>query len=149
MWINVIRFSSLFFTALALGASMAHLLELPNKINLPRDQYAIVQQLYKGWALLGIVVILALISTLVLVIMVRHLRKAFALTLTGLICIVATQIIFWIFTFPANAQTKNWTILPENWFELRKQWEYSHATSAGLNLVAVIVLILSLLVTDE
>jgi hypothetical protein len=57
--VTAARFSSLLFTALAL----AHLLELPNKIGLARDDYLTVQQIYRGWALLGIVVVAALIST--------------------------------------------------------------------------------------
>jgi hypothetical protein len=149
MWVNVIRFVSLLFTALALSAAMAHLLELPNKIKLSKDHYAIVQQLYRGWSLLGIIVVVAIISTLVLVVMVRHQRKAFFLSLTALLCLMATQVIFWIFTYPVNQQTKNWTILPANWLELRKHWEYSHAASAGLDLIALSTLILSLLVTDD
>jgi hypothetical protein len=149
MWINVIHFCSVFFTALALGASMAHVLELPNKIHLPKDQYAVVQQLYKGWALLGIVVVIALIATLALVILTGHQRKTFALTLTGLLCIAATQIIFWIFTYPVNRKTKNWTIFPENWYQLRKQWEYSHASGAVFNLLALVALTLSLLLHED
>lgn len=41
------------------------------------------------------------------------------------------------------------TILPANWEELRRQWEYSHASSAALNLIALSALVLSLLVTDQ
>jgi hypothetical protein len=143
------RFVSLLFTALALSAAMAHLLELPNKITLSKEDYRIVQQLYRGWSLLGIIVVVAFLSTLSVAIMIRHQRKVFFLTLTALLCIVATQIIFWVFTFPINQQTKNWTFLPVNWLDLRKQWEYSHATSAGLNLVALSALILALLWKDE
>jgi hypothetical protein len=145
MWLNIFRFCSLLFTALSMGAALAHLFELPNKINLPSDEYLTVQQIYRGWSLLGIVVVGALISTLLLTIMIRKQESVFALTLTALLCIGATQIIFWIFTYPVNQQTNNWTILPANWTELRKQWEYSHATSAVLDLIALVTLILSVL----
>jgi hypothetical protein len=60
-----------------------------------------------------------------------------------------TQVLFWTFTFPANQQTHNWTVLPENWLALRQQWEYSHAASAGLNLMAFVALILAVLLKDE
>jgi hypothetical protein len=40
-------------------------------------------------------------------------------------------------------------MLPPNWEDLRAQWEYSHAVSAGLNLVALVALILSVLVDAE
>ena len=45
---------------IASAPALAHLLELPNKIGLSRDDYLIVQQIYRGWALLGIVVLSAL-----------------------------------------------------------------------------------------
>ena len=47
---------------------------------------------------------------------------------------------------PANEQTANWTVLRENWAALRVQWEYSHAASAVLNLIALIAVIVSVLV---
>jgi ABC-type cobalamin transport system permease subunit len=143
------RFFSLLFAALALAPALAHLLELPNKIGLARDDYLTVQQIYRGWALLGFVVAGALLSTLILTIMVRKRPKQFALALVAFLCIVGTQIVFWTFTFPANQQTSNWTVLPENWMALRTQWEYSHAASAVLNLIALIALILSVLSRDK
>jgi ABC-type cobalamin transport system permease subunit len=101
------RFSSPLFTALALAPALAHLLELPNKIGLSRDDYLTVQQIYRGWALLGFVVAGALLSTLVLMIMVRHQPKVFALTIVVFLSIVGTQIVFWTFTFSANQQTNS------------------------------------------
>jgi ribose/xylose/arabinose/galactoside ABC-type transport system permease subunit len=98
---------------------------------------------------LGIVVLGALLSTLVLTIMVRTRRKTFIFTLVAFLCIVGTQLVFWTFTYPANQATDNWIVLPANWLELRDQWEYSHAVSAGLNLIALVTLILSALVRDE
>ena len=149
MALHVARFLSLLFAALALAPALAHLLELPNKIGLPRDDYLTVQQIYRGWALLGIVVFGALLSALALAVMVRGRRKAFSLALTAFLCIAGTQVLFWTFTFPANQATGNWTTLPENWMALRAQWEYSHATSAVLNLIALVALILSVLVRDR
>ena len=149
MRLNAARFFSLLFAALALAPALAHLLELPNKIGLSRDEYLTVQQIYRGWALLGSVVFGALLSTLVLTIMVRGRRKAFGLALTGFLCVAGTQVVFWTFTFPANQATGNWTTLPENWMALRAQWEYSHATSAVLNLIALVALILSVLARDR
>lgn len=92
---------------------MAHLLELPNKIHLSRDDYLIVQQIYRGWNMLGIVVLGALFSTLALTITMRHERKAFIFALVAFLCIAGTQIVFWIYTYPANQATNNWTTLPE------------------------------------
>jgi ABC-type cobalamin transport system permease subunit len=117
------HFASLLFVALALGPALAHLLELPNKIGLSREEYLTVQQIYRGWALLGIVVAGALVSTLVLTIMVRDRPRAFALALTAFFCIVGAQVVFWAFTFPTNQATENWTVLPDHWTALRARWE--------------------------
>ena len=144
-WAEVFYLASLLFAALALAPTMAHLLELPNKINLPREEYLVVQQIYRGWALLGFVVGGALLSTLALTFLVRRSPRSFAFSLTAFLCIVGTQIVFWSITYPANAATQNWTMLPENWQVLRRQWEYSHAASAVLNLAALIALIASVL----
>ena len=139
------RFLSLLFTALALAPAMAHLLELPNKIGLPRDAYLTVQHVYNGWALLGFVVYAALFSTLALALLSRHRGRELGLALTAFLCIVGTQGVFWTLTFPANQATQNWTVLPDNWMALRTQWEYSHAASAVLNLVALVATILCVL----
>jgi hypothetical protein len=143
MALTIVRFLSILLAALALVPAMAHLIELPNKIYLSREDYLTVQRIYRGWELAGIVVVGALLSTLILTIMNRHDPQAFTLSLIALICIVATQLVFWLFTFPVNGQTENWTVLPPNWSELRARWEYSHATSAVLNLLALAALILS------
>jgi hypothetical protein len=139
------RFLSLLFCALALAPALAHLLELPNKIGLSRNDYLVVQQIYRGWWMLGVVVFGALLSTLALTLMVRRRPAERRPALTAFLCIVAAQAIFWTFTYPANQQTVNWTLLPGNWEELRMQWEYSHAAGALLNLVALICVILAVL----
>jgi hypothetical protein len=143
MGLAIARFFSFLFAALALGPALAHLLELPNKIGLAEAEYFTVQQIYRSWALLGIVVFGALISTLILTVLSRRQQRGFRLALTAFLCIVGTQVIFWTFTFPANQATINWTVVPENWEILRTRWEYSHAASAVLNLAAMVSLILS------
>jgi hypothetical protein len=49
----------------------AHLFALPNKIGLAQDQYFVVQNIYRGWALIGIVLFGTLIANLVLAILLR------------------------------------------------------------------------------
>jgi hypothetical protein len=147
--LSVARFLNLLFAGLALAPALAHLLELPNKIGLPREDYLTVQQIYRGWALLGIVVFGALFSTLVHAVLVRRQRRALGLVLVALACLAGAQAVFWTFTFPANELTQNWTALPEDWAALRARWEYSHAAGAVLNLAAFVVLILSVLVAQD
>jgi hypothetical protein len=140
-------FSALLFAALALAPAMAHLLELPNKIGLPAETYLAVQQIYRGWALLGVVVFGALASSLWLALRLRRQRRAFRWALAGFLAIAGTQVVFWTWTWPANAATRQWTYLPAQWEALRAQWEYSHAASALLNLAALVFLIVSLLLS--
>jgi hypothetical protein len=57
----------------------------------------------------------------------RPVLVALALAILG---VVGAQTVFWIWTFPANAATANWTEIPDAWEALRDQWEYSHAGGA-------------------
>ena len=143
------RFLALLFAALALAPALAHLLELPNKMGLSRAEYETAQKLYKGWALLGVLVVAALITTAFLAVLVRSQPNQLGWVIAALVCIAGTQLVFWVWTFPVNQQTSNWTVLPESWMALRARWEYSHAASAVLNLVALVALICSVLVRER
>jgi hypothetical protein len=142
---QIVRFFSLLFVGLALAPGLAHVLQLPHKMSLSGDDYLRVQQLYAGWAWLGIVVLFALISTLLLTIFVRMRLRQFALACIAFGSVLVTQVIFWMFTFPVNQQTHNWTTLPANWMTLRERWEYSHAFAAVFDLIAFIAIILAVL----
>jgi hypothetical protein len=149
MAMNMVWVASLLLATLAMMPAAAHLLELPNKIKLSGKEYLTVQRLYRGWALAGIVVAAALLSTLVLLFMLRDWPTAFALAWIAFLSIAGTQIVFWTFTYPVNRMTANWTFLPGDWRELRKRWEYSHAASALLNLIALLALSTCLLWTND
>ena len=138
-------FFSLIFVSIIFVPAGAHLAELLNKIDLPKEQYFVVQSIYAGWALFGAPVFAALLSLLVLVISLRRERGPFTWALIAFLCIVATQVVFWVWTYPMNIATNNWTIIPENWEALRRQWEYAHAVNAVLTFVAVVALSLSVL----
>jgi hypothetical protein len=63
-------------------------------MTLSRDEYFIVQQIYRGWALLGFVVVGALLSTMILAVMVRDNRRIFILTVAASMCIAGALIVF-------------------------------------------------------
>jgi hypothetical protein len=142
---QIVRFFSLVFVGVALAPGLAHVLQMPQKMGLSGDDYLRVQQLYAGWAWLGILVFAALISTFALTILVRARLRQFALACIAFGSMLVTQVIFWIFTFPVNQQTHNWTTLPANWMTLRERWEYSHATAAVFDLIAFIAIVLAVL----
>jgi hypothetical protein len=133
---RVIELAAVLTTALAMAPAMAHALELPNKIRMNREDYLNAQRLYRGWQFVGIAVIAALIAT-VLLLRASSSGKFFS-SLLAVLSVLATQLVFWVFTFPVNRRTRNWTHAPENWRALRARWEYSHAASAALNVLALV-----------
>ena len=144
-----LQFVAMVLTGLALVPFGAHLFALPNKIHLSESDYLIAQNIYRGWALLGIVLIGAALANFALTILVRGQRVPFVFNLVSLLCLLATLAIFFAFTFPANQATNNWTEMPANWQQLRWQWEISHATNAVIIFVAFCSLTVSLLLTQE
>lgn len=132
---------ALLSTAIALGGALAHLFELPNKIALSRDDYFIVQGIYRGWQLLGFVLLVQLLSIITVIVLSKHERDVRVLSVIALICLIAAQVLFWTFTYPANVATDNWTRIPANWETLRSNWEYSHAAGAIFQLAGMIALI--------
>ena len=134
-------FVALLATALAMGAALAHALELPNKIDLGKEAYFTVQQIYRGWSLLGLLLLVELVSIVSVIVLGWRCRPVRFSALAALVCLLAAQALFWTFTYPANVATDNWTRQPDNWQALRLQWEYSHAGGAVLQVAAMASLI--------
>ncbi len=138
-------FVALLATALALGAGLAHALELPNKIGLSRDDYFVVQQIYRGWNLLGFLLFVQLVSMIAVAVMSRNEPRTLWPSVVAILCLLGAQLLCWTLTFPANVATSNWTVIPDNWDALRAQWEYSHAAGAGFQILAMASLIVAAL----
>lgn len=147
--LKTVQFLAVILTALALVPAGAHFFELPNKIGLPQEQYFTVQNIYRGWAFFGVVLFGALAATLALTIMRRTQTVPFWLAGIAFLCIAATLVIFFTWTFPANQATNNWTVAPANWEALRTQWEYAHAANAVLTFVALAAVVLSILTARD
>jgi len=147
--LKTVQFLALVLTALLLVPSGAHLFELWNKIGLAAEQYFIVQNIYRGWNLFGIVLIGALIADLALAIMLRGRGRAFVLALLGFLCVAMSLVIFFVWTYPVNVTTNFWTTMPANWEELRRQWEYSHAANALVSFAGFCLVALSVLATRD
>jgi hypothetical protein len=138
-------FVALMATVLALGPALAHLLELPSKIGLAKVAYFTVQQIYAGWNLLGALLMVQAVSIIAVILLAYDDRRQRTLALAALLCLAGAQAMFWTFTFPANVATENWTQQPDNWETLRRQWEYSHAAGALLQLACMACLVLGAL----
>lgn len=142
---NIALFAALFATALALGAALAHLLELPNKLRLPVEEYLVVQQIYFGWDRLGYLIAAQFAAIVASAFCVRHNARALRATLAALACLLVAQAIFWTLTYPINVATANWTMLPDDWTALRNRWEFSHAAGALFQAGAMAALIVAAL----
>lgn len=138
---NIVFFVALLASALALGPALAHVMELPNKIDLPRDEYFTVQKVYRGWSQIGWVLIVQVAALVAAALQERSDRRVMVLTLLALACVVAAQGLFWTFTSPANVATANWTVMPDDWERLRVRWEFSHAAGALLQLLGFCLLV--------
>ena len=141
------QFIAMVLTALTLVPLGAHLAELPNKIDLAQADYFIAQNVFRGWALFGVVVIGAVLANLVLTVLLRNNRAALGLVLVNLLCLLGTLTIFFAFTYPANEATNNWTVIPAHWQSLRLEWELSHAVNAVIAFGGFCALTWSLLLT--
>lgn len=142
-------FLAIILTALALVPFGAHIFALPNKIDMAQDAYFTAQSVYNGWALFGIVLFGALAANIVVAVMSRGRGAPFALAALASLCIAATLVIFFLWTYPANQATSNWTVVPENWQALRTQWEYSHAVNAVVTFIALCAVTLAAIVGRE
>ena len=149
MILQTVRFFAVILTALALVPAGAHFFELPNKIRLSQEQYFTVQGVYRGWALFGFVLLGAIGANLAHAILIRDEPRAFWFALLAFLLMVALFAIFFIWTYPANQATFNWTVAPANWASLRIQWEYSHAANAVMTFLALCAVTASLLVTKR
>jgi hypothetical protein len=138
---RTLPFITLLLAALALVPGMAHLLEMYRKMQLTQESYGAVQYIYGGWALLGVIQFAAVLSSFLL--FFRWARLPLVLISAALQ--VCTLAIFFIWTYPVNRITQNWSVLPVNWESLRVQWEYSHAVNAILELIAYILLLAAVL----
>jgi hypothetical protein len=140
MAVRVLQFCAIVLTALALVPAGAHFFELPNKIALDQQAYFTVQSIYRGWALFGFVLFGALFANLALALLLAFRRRPYVLPLLAFGLIAATLAIFFIWTYPANQATSNWTLPTPNWTTLRVHWEYAHAVNAILTFIALCLL---------
>jgi hypothetical protein len=147
--LKTVQFFAVILTALALVPAGAHILELPNKISLSQEQYFTVQGIYRGWALLGFVLLGAIGANLVHAILIRECRVLFWFALVASLLMLASLAIFFIWTYPANQATSNWTVAPANWASLRTLWEYSHAANAVITFLALCAVTASLVTKGE
>lgn len=143
--LRIVQFLAILLTALALVPAGAHLFALPGKVGMTQEEYFTVQDIYRGWSLFGFVLVGALVADLALMIGMRRDRGPLRLAATGFGLMASTLAIFFIWTWPANQATRNWTVPTPDWEALRMQWEFAHAGAALLTFVALCCVVLAVL----
>ena len=122
----------------------AHLFEMPAKMQLTPAEYMTVQRIYAGWAWFAILIMAALVLALWHTFLVRGSGAPFVYSLLSFLALAATQALFWMFTYPMNVASRNWTVMPEPFEAARMSWEYSHAANALLTFMALVFLLLGI-----
>lgn len=140
-----LRGLSILLAALAVTGPMAHVLELPNKLQLEGPIWlAIQQQLYRGWgAVFGPVEVASLVLALALAGARRRNGPALRPTVAAVAAYAAMLGVFFAFNDPVNRALAGWTAasLPADWSDYRLRWEIGHALAAVLSIVALAALI--------
>jgi hypothetical protein len=142
---DIAFFLALVATAIALGGALAHAFELPNKIGMSGDDYFVVQRIYLGWNRLAMVLAIEVLAILAVIWLYRAEPRVLRPALLALAGLFAAQAAFWLFTFPANEATRNWSVRPPDWEALRTQWEYSHLAGAIFQLLTFLALTVAVL----
>ena len=86
---RLVQFVAIILTALALVPSGAHLAALPNKMAMAQAAYFVAQQIYAGWALVGIVLFGALVANLAHAIVLCKLGRSLGYALASFFLITA------------------------------------------------------------
>jgi hypothetical protein len=146
MALRIVEFLAIVLAALALVPVGAHLAALPNKIDMDADSYLAAQQIYAGWAWFAVIDIAAIVMAGALAFMLRGGGAAFWFGAGACALQVVAMIVFFLFVFPGNQATQNWTSLPDNWQALRTSWEYGHGASGIITFFAFVAIVLAVLV---
>lgn len=150
--------------AVAMALALAHVLELPGKMRLSKEDYLTVQGIYyPGFTIGGASEPLGALLLLLLLFLTPANTLAFWLSAAAFAAMVAMHAVFWLLVQPVNnfwlkdAELKGMgagffshdpfgghrieVAVKPDWTMLRDRWEWSHAVRAALGLLAFILLV--------
>jgi hypothetical protein len=152
----VLQVVAISLVAVAMALPLAHALELPGKMRLPKDAYLVTQPIYypgftiaAGFGEGG-----GTLATLGLLLATPRESTQFWWTLAALVALVAAHLAYWLFTHSVNKcwleanklegfvggfiklnplqQSAPSASRDDDWRALRNRWEYSHVLRAAL-----------------
>ena len=140
---------SLMSTAVTMTAAVAHLMELPAKMQYePSLWVRLHRTMYPNFGrTAGPAEAAAVMSTSLLAWWTRRVRpETFRSTAVAAACLAAAHAIFWRVVQPVNAEVTRWPLdaIPPDWTKQRDRWEYGHAIRAGLVTAALGALVTSI-----
>jgi hypothetical protein len=160
--ITTLKLLSLFLVVATVIPSVAHVLELPGKLRLTREQYLAVQPIYyPGFTVIGAAEPLSVLVLAGLVALTPPGTLTFWLIVGALLAAALTHLLYWTLTAPVNKVWLSRETLSGNaqrffeaggslnesdWTILRDRWERSHLYRAAASVVALILLAVALLV---
>jgi hypothetical protein len=150
---NTLAFLTLVVAALALGAPLAHVLEMPVRRTYDPALYvAVTHTLYRYFGIVGgMIEVTAVVAAIIWAYRSVPTRtwpsSARGWAVAGAACLALAHALFWLLVDPVNRQFAVWTpaAVPPDWTRLRDQWEFTHAARAGLFLLGFSALLASVL----
>jgi hypothetical protein len=145
-----------------MALSLAHALELPGKLRLPKEQYLVTQPIYyPGFTIGGAAEPIGLVLALVLLIVTPFGSAPFWLTAAAVAALAAMHVIYWVMTHPVNnfwlreaklegvgagffrfdPLARHSSDGTPDWIRLRNRWEFSHVIRACLGLASLVLLV--------
>jgi uncharacterized membrane protein len=152
IFIRAWRFITLMLTSCSLSLSMAHLLELPQRMKFDQQLWVKVTVFENVYRLFGSVgaafEVTAILTAMMLAFLVRRRGSTFHWTLGGVIFLVLAFVSWIVFVAPMNAEFAKWLTnpIPADWSRYRNQWEYAHAVNAFIKIIALSSIAISVLV---
>ncbi len=136
--LDAVQLSVIALIAIAIAPTLGGALSLSAHLNLKPDDYLSSQRLDHSALLVGGLGVSALAAAAFHSFLVRGSVAAFAWSLVAVAGLAAAQIVFWAVAFPVLSVTDNWTLIPEDFESVRRQWEYALAASGVLSLGALL-----------
>jgi hypothetical protein len=151
---TVARLAALVLTALLLGITFCHVLEMGPKLSYDSGLYMTLQMTLYGHfgppGVGGFIEPGAILAVAAVAVLARRRRRVgFAFTVAAGVCLlIAFPVIYFAFTEPVNDTFREALVsgdVPVEWQRLRLVWELSHAARFALHLAAFCLLALSVL----
>jgi Domain of unknown function (DUF1772) len=156
-----LKIVSVLVVAVSMDMALAHALELPGKLRLPKEQYLAVQAIYyPGFTFAGVTEPFGVILTALLAFLAPAGSPSFWLMLGACVALTLMHAIYWVLIQPVNnfwirdiglqgasktffafGAIESARIRQVDWTYLRDRWEYSHVARAGLAVVAFVLLV--------